>query len=114
MYNYEFIDDFDDEPELDGLGNFLIKTVLQYFKSESEQRDVPLVMVNHLQLENGDQSMLASTLPTTTSKQAPTMSPEENWGPKVYAKENHTMTLMVRETLTAFHYTIILCMTVCM
>ena len=109
-YNYEFIDDFDDKPQLDRLGNFLIKTVLQYYKSESKPRDVPLVMINHVQLENGDQSMLASTLPTTTAKQAPTISPEENWGPKVYDKENHTMTLMVRHKLVAFNYAV--CMTV--
>ena len=97
-YNYEFIDDFDDKPQLDRLGNFLIKALLQYYKSDSKQKDVQLVMVNHLQLENGDQNVLASsTLPTVIPKQAPVTSPVENWGPKVYDKDNHTMTSMVRD-----------------
>ena len=95
-YNYEFIDDFDDKPQLDRLGNFLIKALLQYYKSDSEQKDVPLVMVN---LENGDQNVLvSSTLPTMIPKQAPATLPIENWGPKVYNKDNHTMTSMVRDS----------------
>ena len=105
-YNYEFIDDFDDKPQLDRLGNFLIKALLQYYKSDSKQKDVPLVMLNHLQLENGDQNVLASsTLPTVIPKQAPATSPVENWGPKVYDKDNHTMTSMVRDSVrTDIHF----------
>ena len=95
MYNYEFIDDFDDKPQLDILGNFLLKTVKRY-KSESYEKDIPMVTVNH-QLENGDRNSLLSnqTAITPTVKQHFDILLAKNWGPKSYEKDNHTMTLMV-------------------
>ena len=115
LYNYEFIDDFD-EPQLSRLGNFLLKTVLHY---KSQKREIPLVTVNH-SLENGDLNLFMSTDCTVPTKQAhviqsarrhtvmrsarrPAIIPStQNWGPKVYDKNNHIMTLMVRIIIAVF------------
>ena len=95
LYNYEFIDDFDDEPKLDFLGNFLLKAIMRY-KPESQEKDIPMVMINH-QLENVDQNSLLSNPSTTPVVKQPgsDIPVAKNWGPKDYEKDNHTMTLMV-------------------
>ena len=93
MYNYEFIDDFDDEPQLDFLGNILLKTIMRY---KPESQDIAMVMINH-QLENGDRnSLLSNQSITPAAKQPSDMPLAKNWGPKDYEKDNHTMALMVR------------------
>ena len=89
LYNYEFIDDFD-QPQLGILGNCLLKSLLRR-KPEDQDRDIPLVMFNH-QSENGHHVSTSSITPTKHSS----ITPSVIWGPKVYDKENHTMTLMVR------------------
>ena len=91
MYNYEFIDDFDDEPKLDFLGNILLKTVLHY-KSEDQDRSVPLVVMNH-HSENCNQDL---DMPVPSITPASIIPSRKYWGPKVYDRENHTMNLMVR------------------
>ena len=93
MYNYEFIDDFD-QPLLGRVGNFLLKTVLHY-KPESGVQDFPLVMINH-QSENGDQNLFQSTLTAMPTKSHSIAPVSQNWGPKVYQKDNHIISLMVR------------------
>ena len=102
-YFYEFIDDFD-EPKLNKLRTFVLNRVLRY-KPESEVRgDIPLVLMNH-QLENGDENIRLSVASTAASRKPsmistsklPSFVPStENWGPKDYDKDNHTLTLMVR------------------
>ena len=93
MYNYEFIDDFD-QPLLGRVGNFLLKTALHY-KPESGVQDFPLVMINH-QSENGDQNLFQSTLTAMPTKSHSIAPVTQNWGPKVYQKDNHIISLMVR------------------
>ena len=91
VYNYEFIDDFD-EPQLGRLGRFLLKTILRY-KSTSEKRDISLELIGH-QSENSCQSSPLSN--SSVTKQTSVIPSVKNWGPNVYDKDNHTMTLMVR------------------
>ena len=101
-YIFEFIDDFD-EPKLNKWRAFLLERVLRY-KPESQLRDVPLVVMNH-QLENGngnvDSSITSAKRPSmvSTAKRPSLVPSTENWGPKVYDKDNHTLTLMVRLNL---------------
>ena len=98
MYNYEFIDDFDDKPQLGIFGSFLLKTVMRY-KSDHQEKGIPMVMVNH-QLENGDwNSLLSNQSITPPVKQHFDIPLAKNWGPKVYDKDNHTMALMVKSFL---------------
>ena len=99
-YFYEFIDDFD-EPELNKLGTFMLNRILRY-KPESQVRDIPLVVMNH-QLENGAENIRLSVSSTSrkpsmisTSKLPSFVPSTENWGPKDYEKDNHTLPLMVR------------------
>ena len=103
LYNYEFVDDFD-EPQLGRVGNFLLKKVLHY---KSQKKDIPLVITNPLS-ENGN--LFSSTESIASAKQSSTLSsarkisaipPAKNWGPKVYKKDNHTLSLMVR---VSYHY----------
>ena len=131
MYNFEFIDDFD-EPKLGRLGNFLLNKVQAIRnKSKSQGIDIPLVVINdqsgnephtstdNLQSEIGNE-MSASPVspshrlsPVSSNKRPSAVSLSKrfsavsstnefpvpsaaNWGPKVYDKDNHTMTLMVR------------------
>ena len=104
-YVYEFIDDFD-EPKLNKLRTFVLNRVLRY-KPES---DIPLVVMNH-QLENGDESIRLSASNSSTSRKPSMVSTArqlsltpsaENWGPKDYDKDNHTLTLMVRLKLPGY------------
>ena len=102
-YNYEFVDDFD-EPKLTKVGNFVLKSVLRY-KIKGQQRDFPLVMINNHHSENGNEDSLMSSssitsakklsIQSTSLKQQPIIQPAKDWGPKVYDKSNHTLTLMV-------------------
>ena len=105
MYNYEFVDDFD-EPQLGRVGKFLLKKVLHY---KSQERDVPLVITNHLS-ENGNLSLFSSTESISPSKQSTALPSARkisaipstnNWGPKAYEKDNHTLSLMVRDIITS-------------
>ena len=107
IYNYEFIDDFE-EPQLGRVGKFLLQTVLRY---KSQERDTPLVITNHL-LENGNLSLLSSTesvIPTKQSSVLPSTRKisaiplAKNWGPTFYEKGNHTLSLMVRVTPLHIH-----------
>ena len=101
VYNYEFVDDFD-EPKLAKVGNFALKSVLRY-KTKGQQRDFPLVMINNHYSENGNENSLLSSSSITSAKklsiqslkQQPIIQPAKDWGPKVYDKNNHTLTLMV-------------------
>ena len=88
VHNYEFIDDFD-EPKLNKLGDFVLKGILCY-KSSSQEKDIPLVMINH-------QSETASIRRSScVSAKRPSVMPATiEWQPKVYDKDNHTLTLMV-------------------
>ena len=107
IYNYEFIDDFE-EPQLGRVGKFLLQTVLRY---KSQERDTPLVITNHL-LENGNLSLFSSTesiIPTKQPSVLPStrkisaIPPAKNWGPTFYEKGNHTLSLMVRVTSLHIH-----------
>jgi len=92
IYNYEFIEDFG-EPQLGTLGKFLLERVLHY-TSESRTDDIPLTIMNN-QVEGSDHEVflsMSSINPTTNPMTIPSV---QNWGPKVYDKDNHTMTLMV-------------------
>ena len=88
MYNYEFIDDFE-EPQLGSVGKFLLKNV------QKEEKDIPLEMINH-PVENSHRGSTVSFLSVESNKEASTMLLTKNWGPKVYDKDNHTLSLMVR------------------
>ena len=90
VYNYEFVDDFG-EPQLSALGSFLLRKVLGH-ESQSEERDIPLVIMND-QAENGDPNF---TPFMQQSDHRTTVSSVNNWGPKIYDNDNHTMSLMVR------------------
>ena len=100
IYNYEFIEDFG-EPQLGTLGKFLLERVLHY-ASESCMDDIPLMIMNN-QVEGSDHELFLSTSyikPTTNPMIIPSV---QNWGPKVYDKDNHTMTLMVIIRLTVVY-----------
>ena len=92
-YNYEFIDDFD-VGKLSTLGNFLLNKVLRY-KSQCQDRDIQLTVINH-QAENGDTTLSSTSSPEPVVQHNEQCTSVENWGPKVYDNENHTMSLMVR------------------
>ena len=93
LYNYEFIDDFDDEPQLDRLGKYLLSHCK---KSEDQDKDrdqsAELVVINH-HSENSNQDLYVSASSITPASIIP---PAKHWGPKDYDRENHTMTLMVK------------------
>ena len=91
VYNYEFIDDFD-EPQLSPMGMFLLKKVLCYKSPQSQDGDIQLTMINY-QAENGDTNLSFTSSPEQDTS---AVSSVENWGPKIYDKYNHTMSLMVR------------------
>ena len=77
MYNYEFVDDFDD-PQLGMFGKCLVESILP---SKSNHREsFPFV-----KFDSED---------ATAVVESP--SSVKNWGPKNYDKRNHTMALMVR------------------
>ena len=101
VYNYEFIDDAD-EPKLTKMGKFVLNTVLRY-KTKSQERDFPLVVISNHQSENGNENSHTSSSSITSAKQSslqsakqlPVISHVKDWGPKEYEKDNHTLTLMV-------------------
>ena len=93
MYNYEFIDDFN-EPQLGTLGKFLLKRVL-HNTSKSHMGDFPLFMMNS-QAE-GSNILTSSTKSTINPMIFPSA---KQWGPNVYDKDNHTMAVMVIEIFT--------------
>ena len=119
VYNYEFIDDFD-EPQLGRLGNFLLNTALRCKKRHPGQ-EIPLIMLN-LQPENGDErvvnidkkaendenlrssSITSAKRPSTVSsgRKFSVIPLDINWGPNIYDKDNHTMALMVRVIFSLF------------
>ena len=100
MYNYEFIDDFD-EPKLGRLDNFLLKVLC--YKSESRDKDASTVVLNPESV-NWNQSYLPTNHPPTIPVKQSTDIPVGNsWGPNDYEKDNHTMTLMVRIQISIMH-----------
>ena len=105
LYNYEFIDDFG-KPIPGRLADFLLRKVLRY-KSESRKHDISLqvIMVNH-QADSWDQSTFLSTLPNNAAKSHSIVSVPQDWGPKVYEKDNHVMTLMVRVIFAILNYVV--------
>jgi len=92
VYNYEFIEDFN-EPQLGTLGKFLLERVLHY-TSKSHIDDIPLVMINN-QVEGSGHHSFSSTTSIKPTTNPMTNSSVKDWGPKVYDKDNHTMALMV-------------------
>ena len=93
VYNYEFIDDFD-EAQLSVMGSLMLKKVLHY-KSQSQDGDIKLTMINH-QAENGDTNLFSTSSPESVEQHNEhTKFSVEKWGPKVFDKDNHTMSLMV-------------------
>ena len=95
MYNYEFIDDIE-EPQLGSVGKFLLKKVLHY-KTNIKEKDIPLEMINQRR-ENGHHGSPVSFSSVESNKEVSAMTSVKNWGPKVYDKDNHTLSLMVRVT----------------
>ena len=95
MYNYEFVDDFD-EPQLGRVGNFLLKKVLHY--KTTEEKDIPLVMITQPK-ENGYHGSPLSSSSVESTKDLSAIPSVMNWGPKIYDKDNHTFSLMVRLTV---------------
>ena len=97
VYNYEFIDDFD-KPVLSHLEDFLLRKILRY-KYQSQERDIPLMIINPLAKTHEPSLVPANLLPSPSleqhSGQCNTISLLGNWGPKVYDKDNHTFSLMV-------------------
>ena len=95
MYNYEFVDDFD-EPQLGRVGNFLLKKVLHY--KTTEEKDIPLVIINQPK-ESGYHGSPLSSSSVESTKDLSAIPSVMNWGPKIYDKDNHTFSLMVRLTV---------------
>ena len=81
MYNYEFVDDFDD-PQLGMFGRCLVESILP--SKSSHRESFPFV-----KFDSED---------ATAVVESP--SSMKNWGPKKYNKRNHTMALMVRNNKT--------------
>ena len=92
LYNYEFVDDFE-EPQLGRVGKFLLKKVLHY--KTIEEKDIPLVMINQPP-ESGYHGSPVSSSSVGSTKEPSAVPSVKNWGPKVYDKDNHTLSLMVR------------------
>jgi len=80
IYNYEFVDDFED-PKLGMFGKCLVENILPS-RSKYKENDYPFVRFDTK--EEG-----------TAVVESP--SRMKNWGPKEYDKRNHTMALMVRK-----------------
>ena len=96
MYNYEFVDDFDD-PKLGALESCIVENLLP---SKSKQQ------TDYFPIARFDSGNVAAPLArfdsgdTTAVVELPSRT--KTWGPNEYDKQNHTMALMVRNNKMNF------------
>ena len=125
VYNYEFIDDADEpkltkvgkfvlntvlryktkrqerDIPLIVISNHQLENGKENTQTSSSSitsvRQSSITSGRHSSITSGRQSSITSTRHSSlqSAKQLPIISPVKDWGPKVYEKDNHTLTLMV-------------------